>query len=94
LKISRIIWLDEIMEKVYVKHHVSREEVREVLTNSRNFRFVEKGHRPDENVYSVLGKTDSGRYLIVFFIYKINKTALIVSAREMTDAERKRHEKK
>jgi len=94
LKISRIIWLDEIIEKLHVKHNVSREEVREVLTNSRHFRFVEKGHRSDEDVYSVLGKTDSGRYLIVFFIYKTNEAALIVSARDMTDAERKRHEKK
>jgi len=39
-------------------------------------------------------KTDSGRFLIVFFVYKKGNQALILSARDMTDAERKRHEKK
>ena len=39
-------------------------------------------------------KTDSGRFLIVFFVYKKGNQALILSARDMTDAERKRYEKK
>jgi uncharacterized DUF497 family protein len=53
-----------------------------------------RGHRSAENVFSVLGKTDAGCFLIVFFIYKKGNQALILSARDMTDAERKRHEKK
>jgi len=41
-----------------------------------------------------MGQTESGRYLIVFFIYKKDNRALILSARDMTPAERKRYEKK
>jgi uncharacterized DUF497 family protein len=41
-----------------------------------------------------MGQTDSGRYLIVFFIHKKDNRALILSARDMTSAERKRYEKK
>jgi uncharacterized DUF497 family protein len=41
-----------------------------------------------------LGTTDSGRYLTVYFLYKKNKEALIVTARDMTEKERKKYAKK
>jgi uncharacterized DUF497 family protein len=77
LKIKGIIWFDNIIEKLIRKHNVHQNEVREVLTNRPHFRFVEKGHRAEENVYAAMGQTDSGRYLIVFFVYKNDKHALI-----------------
>ena len=83
MKISGIIWIDEIIEKLEQKHNVQQD----------HFRFVETGHRPGENVYAAMGRTDAGRFLIVFFVLKKDKRALIVSARTMTDAERKRYEK-
>jgi hypothetical protein len=55
LKLSGIIWLEEVVEKIERKHHVTRDEVREILSGSSHFRFVEKGHRPGENVYAALG---------------------------------------
>lgn len=94
MKISALIWLEEIVEKVARKHSVSREEVRQVIMNSKHFRFVEKGHRAGENVYSALGQTEAGRYLTVFFVYKKREQALILSARDMTNAERIRYDKK
>jgi uncharacterized protein len=94
LKISGIIWLEEIVEKIERKHRVRQDEVREILSSSSHFRFVEKGHRRGENVYSALGQTNAGRYLIVFFVRKKTQQALIVSARDMTDSERRRYEKK
>jgi uncharacterized DUF497 family protein len=94
LRISGIIWLQEIVEKINVKHRVTQDEVREVLRSSSHFRFLEKGHRRDENVYAAMGQTNAGRYLIVFFVRKKTQQALIVSARDMTDSERKRYEKK
>ena len=63
MKLSGVIWLEEIVEKIERKHHVTQNEVREILRNSSHFRFVEKGHRRGENVYSVLGQTSAGRYL-------------------------------
>ena len=94
MKLSGIIWLEEIAEKIQRKHHVSQNEVREILKGSSHFRFVEKGHRRGENVYSALGQTIGGRYLIVFFVRKRTAQALPISARDMTRAERRRYEKK
>jgi hypothetical protein len=94
LKISGIIWLPEIVEKISHKHRVGQDEVREILRSSSHYRFVEKGHRKGENVYSAMGQTSAGRYLIIFFVRKKSGQALILSARDMTAGERKRYEKK
>jgi uncharacterized protein len=94
VKIVGIIWLEEIVQKLIWKHSVEQFEVVELLENSPRFRFVEKGHRIGENVYSALGQTESGRYMTVFFVHKTDNQALILSARDMTDAERKRYGKK
>ena len=66
----------------------------EILRNSSHFRFVEKGHWRGENVYSALGQTSAGRYMIVFFVRKKTGQALPISARDMTPSERKRYENK
>lgn len=94
MKISGIIWLDSVVEKIVSKHSVSCEEVRQTLQSGAMFRFVEKGHRPGENVYAALGQTRAGRYLVIFFVYKSDRRILILTARDMTGAERKRYEKK
>ncbi len=94
MKIKGLIWFDEIIDKLLHKHHVSQVEVVEVLRNRPYFRFVEKGHRLGENVYSAMGQTKSGRYLILFFVYKKDGHSIILSARDMTSAERKRYEKR
>jgi len=94
LKVSGFIWLDDIVEKLHRKHNVLPEEVRQVFDSRPKFRFIEKGHRLDENVYFASGQTQAGRYLIVFFVYKKDRRALILSARDMTPVERKRYERK
>jgi len=92
--IDDFIWLPDIIEKLVVKHQVTQDEAEEVFFNRPRYRFVESGHRPGEDVYSASGQTDAGRYLIVFFIYKTANTALILSARDMDDKERRRYEQK
>ena len=94
MKIDGIIWLRDIVDKLVWKHQVDTEEVEEVLNNSPQIRFVEKGERKDEDVYLALGQTDAGRYLSVFFVYKKTNEALILSARDMANKERKQHGKK
>lgn len=94
MRIAGIIWLEEIIEKLQQKHAVKQEEVRQVLANSPRFRFLEKGHRRGENVYSAMAQTDAGRYLTIIFVHKKDSRALILSARDMTDPERRRHGKK
>jgi uncharacterized DUF497 family protein len=41
-----------------------------------------------------MGQTHAGRHLIVFFVHKKSQEALVLSARQMTDNERKRYDKK
>jgi uncharacterized DUF497 family protein len=92
LKIHGIIWLESIVEKLEYKHSVFQLEVIELFSSLPHYRFVEKGHQANENVYAALGRAESGRYLIVFFVLKSNKKALVISARDMTANERKRYE--
>ena len=48
----------------------------------------------EEDLYNILGRTGEGRYLSVFFIKKLKNKALIISARDMNQRERRRYEKK
>ena len=64
------------------------------MSNDPRFSFIEKGQRFGENVCAALGQTDGGRYLIVCFVYKKDRSALILSARDMTVGERRGYEKK
>jgi len=57
MKITGIIWLDSVVEKIEAKHRVSRAEVCQVIMSRAMFRFVENGHRRGENVYASLGQT-------------------------------------
>ncbi len=91
MRIADIIWLPHIIDKLAWKHHVEPEEIDEVLFGKPIFRKVQKGHIPDEDVYSALGRTESGRYLIDFFVYKQTREALILSARDMDPKERRQY---
>ncbi len=92
--IDDFIWLPDFVEKLHVKHDVTQDEAEEVFFNNPRYRFVESGHRPGEDVYSASGQTDAGRYLTVFFIHKGGSTALVFSARDMDEKERRRYERK
>ncbi len=94
MNIDDFVWLPDIIEKLIVKHNINQDDVEEVFFNRPQFRFVEKGHRKGEDVYSALGQSDSGRYIIVIFIYKYKNLALILSARDMDKKERKQYERK
>ena len=89
MRISYIIWLPDIEDKLFEKHAVLVEEVEEILFNDPHIRFVEKGHREDENLYAAYGQTVAGRWLIVFFILKSQREALIISTRDMDRKERR-----
>ena len=94
MKITGLIWLEEIVDKLAWKHQVQQEEVREVFRRRPKYRFVETGHRRGENVYVAQGRTAAGRYLNVFFVYKTDRRALILSARTMAPAEKRTYGKK
>lgn len=89
MTITDLIWLEEIVEKLEVKHQVTQSEVEEVLAGRAQSRKMQKGKLRGEDVYRVLGRTAAGRYLVVFFIYKRTGAALILSARDMDRKERR-----
>jgi len=92
--IDDIIWLDAVVEKLAWKHNVLPLEVEEVLTGRCRIFKRESGKIEGEDLYNALGRTKAGRYLSVFFIKKLDRKALIITARDMNKRERKRYEKK
>lgn len=95
MRIDDIVWLPQFVDKLTWKHQVSSEEVEEVLLfGNPRYRKVQKGHVPGESLYAAYGRTLAGRYLVVFFIYKLTYEALIISARDMDAKERRLYAKK
>jgi uncharacterized DUF497 family protein len=87
-----VVGEDKTIEKLVKKHNIQQDEVHEVFGGNPKFRFVEKGFYPNEKIYAALGRSKAGRFLILFFIFKKNMHALILSARDMTGTERKKYE--
>ena len=93
MDIDKLLWLEEVVEKLAVKHNVEDWEVEELFRNSPRIRFRAKGDRHGEDVYTALGQTDAGRYLFAVFIYKPRNQsrrlnlALVTSARDMDKKE-------
>lgn len=94
MKITGIIWLRDVVDKLLWKHNITTEEVEEVFANKPQYKFQEKGNIRGEDLYIAYGRTDAGRYLTVFFIYKLSHEALIVTARNMDRKERRRYVRK
>jgi hypothetical protein len=94
MRVTQIIWLPEIEDKLIRKHHLSVLEVEEVLYGDPQIRFVEKGHREDEDMYAAYGQTEEGRYIVVYFILKHDNAALMISARDMDRKEQRLYERR
>jgi hypothetical protein len=94
VKIIDILLKDDVIDKLIWKHNISELELRQVFNNQPNIRFIEKGKIKGEHLYVASGRTDAGRYLLIFFIMKKNKNALIVTARDMKERERRKYAKK
>lgn len=89
MEITDLIWLDEVVDKIESKHHVTQAKVEEVLSGTRKVKKMRKGRFRGEDVYRALGRTTGGRYLTVFFIHKQTGEALVLSARDMDKNERR-----
>jgi len=94
MEVREIIWLEFFVEKLWRKHRVRIEEVEEVLSAEPAVRRAARGNVTGEDVYSAMGRTTRGRYLIVFFVLKAGGRALVISARDMSRKERRRYAKK
>jgi uncharacterized DUF497 family protein len=93
MEITNIIWLARFVEKIEGKHGVSTDEVEQVFINHPRVRLVERGNVSGENLYRAIGQANDGRYLAVFFIYKDENSALVISARDASSVERRSYGK-
>lgn len=71
MNIRGFIWREEVIDKLDWKHNITPDEVEEAFKGKPKFVRKEKGEVEGEDLYNTLGRTASGRYLSVFFIYKI-----------------------
>ncbi|MGB7925011.1 MAG: BrnT family toxin [Pyrinomonadaceae bacterium] len=93
MKIADIIWLTRFVDKIERKHNVSTDEVEQVFENHVLAQLIERGDVIGEHLYRAIGQTYAGRYLTIFFIYKGQGGALIISARDANKRERKSYGK-
>jgi uncharacterized DUF497 family protein len=91
MRISGYIWREDVIDKLAWKHQAMPEEVEEIFENRPRFERIARGHYAGEDVYLAAGQTLAGRYMLVFFIRKLDGRALINTARDMTAQERNRY---
>jgi uncharacterized DUF497 family protein len=92
LEIQHVYISRDVASKIFRKHNVVTKEVRDVFSNAY---FKPKIFRSDRipEAYVAYGRTLEGRYLMVaFFLHK--KHARVITARDLTNKERKRYERK
>ena len=92
MRLYEIIWKDRFVDKIERKHKVTTDEVEQVLFSEPHIRRAEKGRVQGEDLYVAYGQTSGGRYLVVFFVHKFQTAALPISARHMTQSERRYYE--
>ena len=80
---SQIVCSAEVGDKLFAKHGIEFDEVEEVLASDPEFRRGPRG------AYYALGQTLAGRYLFVVLRPLGDGGALIVTARDMDQAERR-----
>jgi hypothetical protein len=78
-----------LSRRLETKHGVDTDEVEEVLLGDPEFRRGPKSNRKSENLHYALGQTDAERYLFIVFIPKRGNKALVLTAREMSDHEKR-----
>jgi len=94
VNIDNVIWKDEFVKKIEIKHHVTTNEVEEILYGKKKVHRINKGDVKGEDVYLALGKTYAGRYLSIFFILKSDHHSVLpISARDMDSKERRQYER-
>ncbi|HXE73007.1 MAG TPA: BrnT family toxin [Candidatus Nitrosotenuis sp.] len=84
LRIEALEIDDAILDKIESKHGVSLQEVEEACLSKG--RHVRRGR---EGLYKVFSQTESGRYLVVVLAHLYGGLWRVVTARDMTDKERR-----
>ena len=89
MKVEKITWDQNTVDHIS-RHAVSPEEVEEVLFNDSESPRIMRGK---DGRYLAYGHTNAGRYILVVLIIYNRKTR-IITARDMTDKEKKFYRRK
>lgn len=81
--IRQVLVSEDQDEHIWIRHHVTREEVYEVCFSEH---LVTRGRGESSIVY---GQTEGGRYLLVFLYRRDRGVYRLATARDMTDTERR-----
>ena len=82
MRITDFEWDEENIDHI-ARHRVEYEEVEEACYNRP---FILRGRG---GLHLIHGRTDNGRYLFVVVRYRGKETARVITARDMTDAEKR-----
>ncbi len=82
MEIERLVWEPMTRQKIAKKHRLSRPEVEEVFAGDYHVRRFGK-------LYHSYGQSAAGRYLFVVFLPLGQGRAQVVTARDMTQKERR-----
>ncbi len=85
-------WDPEKAKANFRKHRVSFAEAATVFRDLLSITIFDPDHSRNEDRYLTVGKTESGRTVVVAHTDRGNRTR-IISARELTRAEREDYEK-
>jgi len=88
LRIESLEIDDHILDKIESKHDISFAEVEEACLSEK--RYV---RRSREGLYKLFSQTVAGRYILVVLVNLGRGCWKIVTAREMTDKERRLYNK-
>lgn len=88
MRIEQLLWPSDRVDHI-ARHGVTPDEVEQACFGDA---FVQRAKSSGENpVYYVLGQTDAGRYLFCVIIQFPDGNGYPVTARSMTDKEKRRY---
>ena len=84
-------WNEGNVEKNWVSHHVTRQEVEQVFFNRPLIVADDSEHSQRERRYFVLGQTDEDRALFIAFTVREERIR-VISVRDMSRRERRMYQ--
>jgi len=88
VRIEALEIADHVLEKIESKHNVSFDECEEAVFSS--WRHI---RRSRGGLYKVFGRTTPGRYIVVVLAARGAGVFALVTARDMTQSERRLYER-
>jgi uncharacterized protein len=86
---ATLLWDDDTIEHIWERHHLGIDEVDDAFRDPEALIHTSKYHRQ-----VIYGQTGGGRYLTIIVEPISRKEAWLITARDMTDSERKRYKRR